>query len=286
MKKLVSITVLTLLLFASSSIVAAQVPYAGNGHLYAIVEDAFINWDDAYAAAEALELGGPLCPGYLATVTSSGEDDFIINTFTIGVLNTKWLGGIQPDACDLDEGWEWITGETWDYTNWGPGEPNNIFGQGGIQSCEDALQYRLLEGIPGWNDAPREWTYYGGGGYVVEFSCYQVMIDIKPGSDPNCFNINGHGVIPVAILGSADLDVTEVVPESLSFGGIEVRVRGNKGPLCSIEEVSGDAYLDLVCQFEDDPDMWQPDNGSAATLTGTLSDGTSITGVDSICIVP
>ena len=29
-----------------------------------------------------------------------------------------------------------------------------------------------------------------------------VEIDIKPGSDPNCFNNNGHGVIPVAILSS------------------------------------------------------------------------------------
>ena len=37
-----------------------------------------------------------------------------------------------------------------------------------------------------------------------------VQIDIKPGSDPNCFNLNGNGVIPVAILGSADFDATEV----------------------------------------------------------------------------
>ena len=38
----------------------------------------------------------------------------------------------------------------------------------------------------------------------------QVDIDIKPGSDPNCFNVNGNGVIPVAILGSANFDVTRV----------------------------------------------------------------------------
>ena len=40
-------------------------------------------------------------------------------------------------------------------------------------------------------------------------------IDIKPGSDPNCININGHGVIPVAILGSEDFDVSLVDPDTL-----------------------------------------------------------------------
>ena len=35
-----------------------------------------------------------------------------------------------------------------------------------------------------------------------------VAIDIKPGSDPNCFNNDGHGVIPVAILSSTDFDAT------------------------------------------------------------------------------
>ncbi len=55
-----------------------------------------------------------------------------------------------------------------------------------------------------------------------------VDIDIKPGSDPNCFNINGHGVILVAILGSETFDVTLVDPLSLSFGGLNVRVRGKR----------------------------------------------------------
>lgn len=35
-------------------------------------------------------------------------------------------------------------------------------------------------------------------------------IDVKPGSEPNCFNINGQGVIPVAILGSADFNVSDI----------------------------------------------------------------------------
>ena len=35
-----------------------------------------------------------------------------------------------------------------------------------------------------------------------------VGIDVKPGSCPNCFNPTGHGVIPVAILGSDVFEVT------------------------------------------------------------------------------
>lgn len=113
----------------------------------------------------------------------------------------------------------------------------------------------------------------------------QVAIDIKPGSDPNCFNINGNGVIPVAVLGAADFDVAEIDLASLSFGGLEVRVRGNKGPLCSVEYSNDDPYLDLVCHFEDDSGSWESGDAEA-TLTGNLFDGTSIEGSDSICITP
>jgi hypothetical protein len=112
-----------------------------------------------------------------------------------------------------------------------------------------------------------------------------VNIDIKPGSDPNCFNINGHGVIPVAILGAADFDVYNVDVTSLLFGGLEVRVRGNSGPVCSVEDANYDVYPDLVCHFEDDSAAWTAGEGEA-TLTGSLLNGEPIEGTDSICVVP
>ena len=112
-----------------------------------------------------------------------------------------------------------------------------------------------------------------------------VAIDIKPGSDPNCFNVNGHGVIPVAILGDADFDVSNIDVNSLSFAGLGVRARGNRGPLCSIESVNGDAFPDMVCHFEDEAANWSPGAG-VASLTGVLMDGTAFEGTDSICVVP
>jgi hypothetical protein len=120
---------------------------------------------------------------------------------------------------------------------------------------------------------------------VVTAPTIEVGIDIKPGSFPNSFNINGNGVIPVAVLGSDTLDVTEIDLSTLSFAGLDVRVKGNGDPQCSVKDTNGDGHDDLVCQFVDDPDNWIPDDGTA-TLTGQLNDGTVFHGTDSINIVP
>jgi hypothetical protein len=122
-----------------------------------------------------------------------------------------------------------------------------------------------------------------------------IAIDIKPGSDPNCFNVDGNGVIPVAVLGSSDFDVTDIDIDTLSFAGLDVRIKGNDARQCSVEDVSGDftttegapdGFDDLVCQFVDDSSAWLADDEATATLTGNLLDGTPFEGTDSICIVP
>jgi hypothetical protein len=41
-----------------------------------------------------------------------------------------WLGGFQPaGSLEPDGGWQWVTGETWSFTNWTVGEPNNTSGR-------------------------------------------------------------------------------------------------------------------------------------------------------------
>src|SRR4030042_5245628 len=44
-----------------------------------------------------------------------------------------------------------------------------------------------------------------------------VAVDIKPGSCPNPMNVKSRGVLPVAILGTAEFDVTTIVPESIQL---------------------------------------------------------------------
>ena len=113
-----------------------------------------------------------------------------------------------------------------------------------------------------------------------------VNIDIRPGSESNCFNNNGHGVIPVAILGSETLDVSNVDSTSLKLDGFAVRMKGNKGPSCAFGDSNGDGFSDLVCHFEDDTaDNWT-EGAATATLTGELMNGVPIVGTDAICIVP
>lgn len=120
---------------------------------------------------------------------------------------------------------------------------------------------------------------------IDDTSTIDVEIDINRGSDDNCININGHGVIPVTILGAENFDVNDINVDTLSFQGLKVRVRGNKGPLCSIEHSNDDDYLDMVCHFEDNTEEWL-EGSSTGTLTGNLINGTLIEGTDSICIVP
>ncbi len=119
---------------------------------------------------------------------------------------------------------------------------------------------------------------------VVAFS--NVDIDIKPGSDPNCLNNNGHGVITVAILSRTDFDATRVDPLTVSLDGQTVGVVGKKGNVQShAEDVNTDGFIDLVLQIID-VDGTYAVGDAIAILTGNTFEGTSIQGTDTICIVP
>ncbi len=139
-----------------------------NGHYYEIVSSPGIKWYSAKKEAEKKSLNGTQCPGHLATITSQGENDFIVTTFGITALNSKWLGAFQNDANSntINDGWQWITDERWSYSNWNINEPNNLdYGSIGF---EDALSF-WNNGA--WNDAPSDYDQYSNGGYIVEYEC-------------------------------------------------------------------------------------------------------------------
>lgn len=114
-----------------------------------------------------------------------------------------------------------------------------------------------------------------------------VAVDIKPGSYPNSINLCSNGAVPVAILGSLDLDVLEINVDTLRFAEAEVKVVGKKDPhtLCSVEDVNGDAYDDLVCHFLTTNIAALGGESTTATVRGELFAGTLIGGVDSVSIV-
>jgi hypothetical protein len=104
-----------------------------------------------------------------------------------------------------------------------------------------------------------------------------VGVDIRPDN----FNSNDAGVLPVAILGSETLDVTLIYPPSLMLQGLTVKVTGKKDPRHSIQfaDVNGDGILDALVKFEDNG-KWIPVGGDHALLTGRLTNGLEIEGMD------
>jgi hypothetical protein len=112
-----------------------------------------------------------------------------------------------------------------------------------------------------------------------------VAIDIKPGTVPNCFNNDGHGVIPVAILGSATFDVTRINVASVRLQGLLPKLSGTGTPLASLEDVNSDGVPDMVIQFQNVAGTFAS-GASWAAVTGLLVSGQPFGGFDPVCIVP
>jgi hypothetical protein len=144
---------------------AEPVQWATNGHWYEAVEPlGGLNWADADQAARARTWLG--IPGHLATITSLEEQTFIATL--LGAVN-YWLAGYQDPTSSLPaDDWHWQTSETWSYTNWQPGEPNDYYGPG-VESC---LQiYNSTLGT--WNDV----RCIESNGYLVE---YDGLVSVEP----------------------------------------------------------------------------------------------------------
>ena len=127
-------------------------------------------------------------------------------------------------------------------------------------------------------------SFYGAGSAGI-CKVISIAIDIKPGSDPNCFNNNGLGVVPVAILGSSSFDATQIDAGSVSLDGQAVKAAGKSNKLLAhTEDVNGDGYMDLVVQIQDTDGTYQTGETSAV-LKGKTNGGQDIQGTDTICIV-
>jgi hypothetical protein len=205
-------------------------------------------------------------------ISTLGVDDGI----RVTILNSSYPGGLVTPGSYVFLGATGSTADLKDYVV--SGEVNTVI----ITHVDDCSANSTLDQV----DIVLN-------GEVVPV-LIEVGIDIKPGSYPNCLNINGHGVVPVAILGSNDFDVTQIDVSTLTFAGLAVRIKGNGTPQCSVEDVSGDfanpegapdGHNDLVCKFVDDANAWSPVNDTAA-VTGDLYDGTHFEGVDKICLTP
>jgi subtilisin-like proprotein convertase family protein len=138
-------------------------------------------------------------------------------------------------------------------------------------------------------------------------------MDIKPGSCPNSFNRNSNGVLPIALVGTADIPAIDVEIVSLSLsradgiGGSVSAIAGPPGPnpvlddvatpfdgeLCDCHEMGGDGIMDVMMHFDSNEVVDALELGDLPagalvelSLTGNLVDGTTFQANDCVRLVP
>jgi hypothetical protein len=124
-----------------------------------------------------------------------------------------------------------------------------------------------------------------------------LVIDIKPGSCPNPLNVKSRGVLPVAVLGSEDFDVSTIDVASIRLAGVaptrssyeDVTTPVSEANECECSTEGPDGFLDLTLKFEIQrivEAIGEVDHGDELVLelTGMLSDETPIEGSDCIII--
>jgi len=135
------------------------------GHYYDVVTlDRDIGWLDAKEMAAKLSYKG--MRGHLATVTSAEENNFIWQYLAKqSGVSALFIGGHQfpeiavSDTANWDKNWNWVTGETWKYTNWSRFEPNKFAGAG-----RNEIWLMMWSHSGMWND-----QFFGLRGFIVEY---------------------------------------------------------------------------------------------------------------------
>ena len=146
------------------------------GHFYKYIKELNITWTDSKAAADMMKYYG--LQGYLATILSAEENDFIWTKMD----GIGWIGASDAE----EEGvWKWVTGpesgqQFWEgnqngnpvngmFSSWAQGEPNNA----GDEPYAHINQHPD-KAPKSWNDLRNDGSgsnplYYTPQGYVVEF---------------------------------------------------------------------------------------------------------------------
>ena len=145
---------------------------------------------------------------------------------------------------------------------------------------------------------------------------FGARLDIRPGSCPNSLNRRSPGVLPVALLGSGDFDVSQVdlstvvLERAAGIGSSVAPLQGPPGPFpviadvatpfdgpgapgCDCHDLGGDGTLDLAIKFalaevvtQLRLDLLEGGDVVELVLSGLLLDGTPFAASDCIRIVP
>ena len=282
---------------------AVPVLNEADGHLYDAVAGG-INWTDARTAAEGMSFGS--CQAYLASITSTEENDFILTNFpavvpAIGI--GYWIGGYQPpETTPADAGWLWVSGEAFGFTAWSALQPDD----GGVFADEDAIHFVSVSdgafgGVIGWADLNQAETTPG---YVVEFAgdcsedeLLEIMLKLTQGEGARNINMKSQGKIAAAVLSIADsgagdgFDATTIDPTTVTLGDgsdPDAPVAGNKHgkPMVSWPDLDEDGLKDALFHFntQDLVEAGLTAETTELVLHGTTTDGVEFSGTDAVAV--
>lgn len=172
------------------------------GHTFEVYKADGICWEDAQDFVDGLDAqGGPDIRPHLATITSSSENQWIVDNLLIPALSSStpllqksqvWVGGFRDETAG--GGWRWVNNEGSFaganggtlFTNWADaqGEPNN---SGGIEDWVTLGRYP--GNLSGWND---EGAAVGSiGGFIVEYDTPRTSADCDGTTTKACTTVRG-----------------------------------------------------------------------------------------------
>jgi hypothetical protein len=177
----------------------------------------------------------------------------------------------------LGPGTYWIefSGES---TNWGFPFDDVFFGfEGAVFDGLTWIPFSSAFGLP-----------VGLSFSITGIETIEVDIDLKPQSCPNPVNVFSKGLVPVAILGTAEFDVNDIVisslPDRTVMHTIEDVAAPFGGPIIdqfSCTEAGPDGFDDLIFKIPSSELNCLPDGVLALLIIdGVLLDGTPFEGSD------
>lgn len=243
---------------------AGQVFFPDNGHLYEYVSSTQ-TWGGAKSAAEARTKYG--ATGYLATITSQSENDFVADRLD----NAGWMGASDSTQ---EGNWKWVTGpengtQFWSgnyngvavggqYENWNTGEPND---SGNNEDCG-----QFLSGGSGlWNDLPCSGTTLPG--YVVEYGT-----DASPPSvashDATIYTLQSPSLVsPASSTAYSTMSVATTLYSAATANSVQLTYTGDVTRVLTLSSVGAGS----------ESFTFDPSNPTAASevvsATGSIPDG-------------
>jgi len=221
--------------------------------------------------------------------------DTVRNCFSTGLV-TAASGSYARGFCSLNQGS--ISGCYWDKQTSGKTSSSGGAGRTTAEMMQEAT-------FLGW-DFVEVWDIFENETYPFLRPILKpvpVAVDIKPGGCPNPLNLRSIGILPVAILGSQDFDVSMIDTFSIRLENVAA-IRGSyedvAAPVanadeCECTEDGLDGQIDLTLKFNTQeivnqlimsrPDELAKGQTLALSLAGELFDGTGIEGTDCVKLV-